>query len=202
MYVPDPVSALYHTSQVVTLNDHNDNVEPTSPQGTSHSWLAQNTTNLSSQMAVSGEDTNALQVISYTTANNQSSKVVSSGVSKSTHQILFLPRLQIPTKSSIDLYNDFKCFPDLPREVRNRIYELVATEPRRILVYFMDEENEDLLFDERGLPVDYDTTFSPREQECMSRQPKCPGVPQVNKEARAEGFCYYTICSGEITMVQ
>jgi len=81
-----------------------------------------------------------------------------------------LPKLTIPT-----LLTEFTLFPDLPRELRNKIWFFVAHEPRYLKLFQFTEikENSD--------PED-------------RLQPKNPIILRVSREGREEGLRYYTPC--------
>jgi len=79
-----------------------------------------------------------------------------------------LPKLTIP-----EPFTQFTVFPDLPRELRNKIWFFAAHEPRTLELFQVTEMTE---------------KSGPGER----LQTKNPAILRVSREGREEGLRYYT----------
>jgi hypothetical protein len=86
-----------------------------------------------------------------------------------------IPNLEIPPPTQEE---KFHLFPDLPLELRNKIWQLAANEPRIIIL------------DDRQRPPSNRYSWS----STVPQQQRHPGILHTSKEARAEGMRHYELC--------
>ncbi|KAE9365523.1 hypothetical protein N431DRAFT_447172 [Stipitochalara longipes BDJ] len=89
-----------------------------------------------------------------------------------------LPKLSIPLP--LNPLETFPLFPKLPIDIRVKIWKLIALKPRQVKLFLL----------------------SPTETRHKSRliegQRKIPEIMHVNRESRAEGLRYYTLCKENV----
>jgi hypothetical protein len=88
--------------------------------------------------------------------------------------LLGVPNLEIPLPTE----EKFHLFPELPRELRNKIWKLAAYQPRIII-----------LDDRQRFPSSRYSWSS-----TVPRQRRHPSMIHTSQEARAEGLRYYELC--------
>jgi hypothetical protein len=87
--------------------------------------------------------------------------------------------LQIAETPSVNILYEFTLFPQLPRELRNKIWEFAATEPRNIKLLLA--------------LIDADAGLHPR-RTLIEGQHRHPGLLQACSESREEGLRVYQPC--------